>query len=85
MKQLSRQLKALANERRLRILVLLADKARNVGGIAELLKRSFRATSRHLLVLRNAGLVESEQRGKFVVYRLERTHPVFRCLAGLLS
>lgn len=86
MKELSKQLKAIANERRLKILVLLTrGKAWTVGNIAEALKLSFRSTSRHLQVLKYAGLIADEQSGPFVYYRLDRHHPIFRCIAHLLN
>lgn len=86
MKLLSRQLRALANERRLKILVFLAKhRELTVGGVAELLKASFRSTSRHLQTLKSAGIIEDEQRSKYVYYHLRRDHAVYRCLAHLLT
>jgi len=49
MKQLTRELKALANERRLQILAFIKkEKQPTVGDIAYHLHLSFAATSRHL-------------------------------------
>ena len=62
LKLLSRKLKALSNERRLRIIEeLLKYKRLSVGEISGKIKLSFRSTSRHLKVLENAGFIDSEQ------------------------
>jgi len=61
-KILSRKLRALGNERRLRIMEeLLRHKRLTVGEISDKIKLSFRSTSRHLKVLENAGFVSWEQ------------------------
>ena len=61
-------LKALANRRRLKILQLLKERRRvSVTEIAGHIKLSFKSTSRHLSVLRNADLVEGEQVGLSVL------------------
>lgn len=84
MKELSKQLKAIANERRLKILTLLAaGRRRKVGDLARALKLSFRSTSRHLQVLKQAGFLEDEQVKLYVYYRLRRDHPVYRCFVRL--
>ncbi len=54
--------KALANRRRLKILEYLAGgKKASVGELAGHLKLSFKSTSKHLAILKNIDLVESEQ------------------------
>ena len=61
-KDAEKKYKALANKRRLEIISFLAKESKaNVGQIAEQIKLSFNATSRHLQVLKNVGFVESEQ------------------------
>ncbi|OGG80643.1 hypothetical protein A3A39_04110 [Candidatus Kaiserbacteria bacterium RIFCSPLOWO2_01_FULL_54_13] len=71
MKDLERVLKALANGRRLAILKFLARKRRaSVSDIAEIIKLSFRSTSRHLSVLKNAGVVQKEQESLTVWHEL---------------
>ena len=76
MKELEKQLKALANRRRLAILKLLKDKRRlTVGDISDAIKLSFRATSKHLGVLYAAEIVEKEQVSVSVVYRLSNDIP----------
>lgn len=86
MKLLSRQLKALANERRLKILVLLANtREMPVVDISRALKASFRSTSRHLQILKGAGMIDDEQRSRYTYYHLRRDHAVYRCVSSLLG
>lgn len=63
-------LRALADENRLRIVVLLGGGELCVCHIAEALGLSQPNASQHLGVLRNAGLVEGERRGGWTHYRL---------------
>ena len=54
--------KALANRRRLAIIKLLSIKGKlRVSDIAEEIDLSFKATSKHLQILKSAGFIESEQ------------------------
>lgn len=62
-------LKALANGRRLFILNLLKDKKRlSVGEISKKIKLSLKSTSKHLVILSAAGLLEKEQKSVQVYY-----------------
>lgn len=71
-RETERILKALANRRRLSILKFLQRKGRaRVGSIAEEIKLSFKATSKHLGVLSATSMVESEQFGLSVDYYLK--------------
>ena len=71
MKELEKSLKALANKRRLAILKYLKSKKESsVGKIAEEIKLSFRATSKHLGILSAADIVEKEQQSLYVVYSI---------------
>ncbi|MCL5666732.1 MAG: metalloregulator ArsR/SmtB family transcription factor [Patescibacteria group bacterium] len=71
MKELERQLKALANRRRLAILKFLKNQRKaSVGDIAKEIKLSFKSTSRHLAVLLAADLVEREQVNLNMFYAL---------------
>lgn len=73
-KDLERELKALANARRLAILKYLQSKKEAiVGEIAEAINLSFKSTSRHLSVLKSSELVEYEQRGLAYYYSLPKT------------
>jgi len=70
-KNLERIFKALANERRIAIIMALKDKRElSVGEIAGTIKLSFRATSRHLSVLYHADILEKEQRNLQIFYRI---------------
>ncbi len=70
-KELEKVLKALANKRRLAILSYLKGHHRaSVGEIAGAIKLSFRATSKHLVILFSADILEREQQGLQMYYRL---------------
>jgi rhodanese-related sulfurtransferase/DNA-binding transcriptional ArsR family regulator len=62
--------KAAASPRRLEILEVLAQGPRHVESLAKQTALSVANASRHLQVLRQAGLVEGRKRGLFVEYRL---------------
>ena len=73
MKELERPLKALANRRRLAILKYLKiNREAAVGEIADSIRLSFKATSKHLGVLAAADIVERDQRSVQMFYRLAR-------------
>lgn len=77
-KEMERTLKALANGRRLAILRLIKKrKEMPVGDIAHGIKLSFKATSRHLGRLSSADIVEKEQRGIQMFYRLASGLPEY--------
>ena len=83
-KEMERQLKALANKRRLAILKFLASKEpASVGSIAEEIKLSFKSTSNHLLILSACDLLDREQTSTTVLYRL--TRPVSPLVKTVLS
>lgn len=85
MKDLEKIYKALGNRRRLGIIKLLKQKQRaSVGEIAEYLKLSFRATSRHLVVLRNVDILDREQVGTVVFYNLDTQNPLIKYLLTIV-
>ena len=61
-------LAALASPERLQIIRFLRDGPRNVGDIADMLETPMVNTSHHLSVLKAAGLIRGEKRGRFVFY-----------------
>lgn len=63
---------ALADPTRLRVLELLHDKARPVHELAGAFDISRPAISRHLRVLKEAGLVKEEKQGRENVYSFQR-------------
>jgi DNA-binding transcriptional ArsR family regulator len=66
----ARVFRALAVEKRLEIVALLAGRTLCVGALSRRLGISAGAVSQHLRILRDAGLVEPDRRGYFVHYRL---------------
>lgn len=65
--------KALADPTRREILRLLRDGPRTSGEIAESFPTAWATISRHLAVLRDAGLVSAQRDGSSVIYELETT------------
>jgi DNA-binding transcriptional ArsR family regulator len=84
MKQTEKTLKALANRRRLGIIKYLSktDKA-TVGELASEIKLSLKATSKHLLILRSADIVDREQVSLSVFYFL--TRPISNLTKSILT
>jgi ArsR family transcriptional regulator len=73
MKKTVQQLKALADETRLRILALLAGGELCVCDLMAILELPQSTVSRHLATLRHAGWVEDRRQGVWMYYRL-RNH-----------
>lgn len=67
---------ALASRPRREILAYLSAQELTAGEIASRFTMSAPAISRHLSLLENAGLVSSERRGQYVVYRLNKDNLV---------
>lgn len=61
---------ALSNPIRLKLLICLSTGKKNVSGLIEKCGLSQSAVSQHLEKLKTAGLVSSENEGKFVYYSL---------------
>jgi ArsR family transcriptional regulator len=83
---LERVLKALANRRRIQILQFLKrQKTATVSSIAKNVDLSAKATSKHLRILLNAGVVTFSKRGSYVSYRisLKQEEPVKKVLQML--
>lgn len=85
--RLERLLKILGNKRRLAILkFLLKEKRANVSDIADHLKLSLHATSRHLQKLANADVIASEPDSRYVLYEMEKpVHPLIRAVLDHLN
>lgn len=79
-------LKALANRRRLSILALLHKKQDlSVAEIAGRINLSFKATSKHLLILARTDILDRRQKSLTVYYRPAKPiHPLVRLLLTLL-
>ena len=68
--QFARIGQALASEKRLELVDLLAQAPRHVDALAQETGMSVANVSQHLQVLRSANLVEAERQGNMTVYRL---------------
>ena len=66
----AQQLSALAAPERIKIIRFLADGARNVTEIAEMLKTAPVNVAHHMGVLRQARIVNGRKQGRFVYYSL---------------
>ncbi|PKL42203.1 MAG: transcriptional regulator [Candidatus Riflebacteria bacterium HGW-Riflebacteria-1] len=73
-------LKALAHPTRLYIIEELARGEQCVCKFVEAIKADFSTVSKHLAVLKNAGLVDIEKRGQLVFYQLR-----MQCLPAFLN
>ena len=76
-------LKAMADETRMNILMLLLRRSYCVRALAEELKLSEATVSQHLKVLREAGMLSGEKHGYYMHYNVE--HPVLNELAGEIT
>ncbi|HCJ57346.1 ArsR/SmtB family transcription factor [Lutispora sp.] len=64
--------KALGDETRLKILIILSRKRICAKGVARHLNLSEAAVSQHLKILRDAGLIEGRKSGYFVHYDVQK-------------
>ena len=74
--QLDRVFEALASRPRRQILAYLSHAELSTSELASRFDMTAPAISRHLSILENAGLVSSERKGQFVLYRLNRDNLV---------
>jgi len=70
MRDLMAVIKALADENRVRILMALGPKELCVCQVVELLGLAPSTVSKHIAILKNAGLVDSRKDGRWMFYRL---------------
>ncbi len=80
-------IKAMANAARLVIVEELSRNEKTVGALTELVDLDISTVSRHLLILRHAGIVSCRKNGNQVLYRL-RTPCVlnfFDCVEKVLN
>jgi DNA-binding transcriptional ArsR family regulator len=68
--ELDRVFEALASKPRRQILAYLSAAELSTSDLAARFEMSAPAISRHLSILENAGLVTSERKGQFVLYKL---------------
>ena len=83
---LERQLKSVANSKRLQILQQLKmHGAMSVTEVSRTVRLSRKATSKHLHILEEAGLLKRHKRGLYVIYRLSlRQAAPLKQVVGLL-
>lgn len=72
MRELLRITKALADENRLRILMMVKDREPCVCQIIEALGTAPSTASKHLSILKAAGLIDSNKKGRWIYYHLPR-------------
>ena len=77
--QCCRVFQAMADKTRLRILELLRDQERCVSDICDHFDMTQPSISHHLDILKRAGLVEREKRGREVYYRFTKDTIVECC------
>lgn len=77
--------KALGDEKRLRVLLLLRERSLCVCELSEALDTPFSTLSAHLKILKTARLVENAKDGRWVVYRLVEESPVVRTVLDALE
>jgi len=70
MRQSTNLYKALSDQNRLRILLMLQEKSLCVCEIVEILELANSTVSKHLSILRNVDLIMDEKDGRWVNYRL---------------
>ena len=75
-KELEKVLKALANRRRLAIVrYIRQEREASVGQVAEHMRLSFKATSKHLALLTGSGILDKEQRSVQMFFWIPRDIP----------
>jgi ArsR family transcriptional regulator len=82
-----RILKALAHPTRLFLVEELAERERCVRELTERIGDDISTVSKHLALLRDAGVLSSERRGQQIFYRLRVpcVLDVFGCIEGVLD
>jgi DNA-binding transcriptional ArsR family regulator len=68
--ELARILRALADDTRLRVLKLIAERPRTTQELAQLVGLSMSGVSKSIRLLSDAGLISAHREGYYVVYRL---------------
>jgi ArsR family transcriptional regulator, arsenate/arsenite/antimonite-responsive transcriptional repressor len=69
MREISLLFKAVSDRTRLRIILMLRDRSMCVCEIRQVLQLAISTVSKHLSILRNAGLIVDFKQGKWVNYR----------------
>ena len=80
--RVARLLKAMSNDRRLRILCYLSERERSVGELCELIEIGQSALSQHLAKLRGDNIVKTRREAQTVYYSIASPE-IYDVLAGL--
>ena len=75
--------KALADPTRRKILELLRKNDMNAGEISDNFEMSKPSISNHLSILKNAGLIDAEKKGKNIIYSINTS--VFEDILSVIS
>ena len=70
MNKIAKIFKALGDENRIKILILLLEKRFCAKGISKYLEISESATSQHLKILKDSEIIKGEKMGRYVVYSI---------------
>lgn len=70
MEKLTQLFKSLSDETRLRILMMLSERAHCVCELTEILEESQPKISKHLAILKALGIVETKRQSQFIYYFL---------------
>ncbi len=76
-------LKVIAHPLRLQIIEFLKNGEQNVGAIVNKLGIPQSSLSRHLLILREGGILKSRQKGTLIFYNIE-TYDIFNVLTRIV-
>jgi ArsR family transcriptional regulator, arsenate/arsenite/antimonite-responsive transcriptional repressor len=85
MRQFMNAVRALGDENRVRALVALREGELCVCQIIEFLSLAPSTVSKHMSILRQAGLVDATKRGRWVYYRLPQGNEVSGLVARIVS
>jgi ArsR family transcriptional regulator, arsenate/arsenite/antimonite-responsive transcriptional repressor len=85
LKAVEKVFKALADKNRLRILKMLQRKPMCVCEIREVLGLAQPTVSKHLKILKEAGIIEDDQKGLWTNYYLNSQNDYARSLSGLVK
>ena len=82
-----RVLKAVANEKRLKVLYYIREEEKSVGDIEKQVGLSQSALSQHLAVLRAEDIVETRREAQTIFYVLkdEKTKQILNLISGLFG
>lgn len=85
LRDLERVIKALADKNRLRILKMLQQRDMCVCEIREVLGLSQPSVSKHLKILKDAGIIEDDQKGLWTNYSINSHNDYARSLSRLVK